>query len=494
MNILAQSIVPTPASDPPSDPAATTELRTVPRPRNRRRIRLEDWVARFFLGDLAVVIGSGLAPTWVGNRAYPELFWASFLPGQIEAIGVAAVIFAVVARLGRLYRARRVLDARQSFQRASMALVATFGLLMTLAAATKTTDIYSRLWFFSWMVLCFVALLGYRAIALARLHASMRRGRYVCRALSVGVGCPPLAGEAISTLGAGLTQTVAPISMTSMSQLGQLPEHIRQLDLDQVYVRVPWDLVPHMEEALRELQASSADVFLVPELPDAYPRVIRAATLQGSVSLQVLDRPIDGWNYWLKRIQDLAIATLSLAALSPFLLMAALAIKLESQGPVLFRQRRMGFNGQIFEIWKFRTMYANVTDADANQQTARNDARVTRVGRFLRRTSIDELPQLVNVIQGRMSIVGPRPHALKTTAGGQLLADAIDDYAARHRVKPGITGLAQVNGFRGELQTVEQLRRRIEYDLKYIDDWSVWLDMRIVVTTLLHVLGDPHAY
>jgi lipopolysaccharide/colanic/teichoic acid biosynthesis glycosyltransferase len=172
----------------------------------------------------------------------------------------------------------------------------------------------------------------------------------------------------------------------------------------------------------------------------------------------------------------------------------ALAIKLGSSGPVLFKQKRQGFNNNLIEVWKFRSMHAQMEDPDCEVQTTRDDPRVTRLGRFLRRTSLDELPQLFNVLRGDMSIVGPRPHALATKADGQLFEEIVDSYAARHRVKPGITGWAQVNGWRGETDTLDKIRNRVEYDLYYIDNWSIWLDFFIIAKTVMVLFRDEKAF
>jgi polysaccharide biosynthesis protein PslA len=195
-----------------------------------------------------------------------------------------------------------------------------------------------------------------------------------------------------------------------------------------------------------------------------------------------------------KRIEDIIFALLLLIVTGPFMLFVAIAIKLESPGPVLFRQVRNGLNGWQIRVFKFRTMYAHLEDRHALRQTSRGDPRVTRVGAFLRRHSIDELPQLLNVLAGTMSLVGPRPHALGTTAGGVTLEDAIPRYTERHRVKPGITGWAQVSGCRGNLDTVGKALRRVECDLYYIENWSLWLDLKIVVRTIGLVLHDEQAF
>jgi lipopolysaccharide/colanic/teichoic acid biosynthesis glycosyltransferase len=188
------------------------------------------------------------------------------------------------------------------------------------------------------------------------------------------------------------------------------------------------------------------------------------------------------------------LALLLIVMLFPLMAAVTLAVKLTSRGPALFRQPRIGFNGQMLEIMKFRTMYVHCTDLLADEQTKRNDRRVTSVGRWLRRLSLDELPQLFNVLGGSMSMVGPRPHAPNTKAGGRLFADLIAQYALRHRVKPGITGWAQVNGWRGETETVEQIENRVMFDLHYIENWSMLLDIKIVLTTAMGGFLSPRAY
>jgi lipopolysaccharide/colanic/teichoic acid biosynthesis glycosyltransferase len=180
--------------------------------------------------------------------------------------------------------------------------------------------------------------------------------------------------------------------------------------------------------------------------------------------------------------------------IAPLLIGIAIAIKIDSPGPVFFRQRRYGFNNGLIEVFKFRTMYHEMRDDNADQLTRRGDPRVTKLGAFLRRTSLDELPQFFNVMRGEMSIVGPRPHALSAKAAGRLYDEAVRDYASRHRVKPGITGWAQVNGWRGETETLEQIRKRVEHDLVYIERWSLWLDLKIIGLTILRGFTGDKAY
>jgi exopolysaccharide biosynthesis polyprenyl glycosylphosphotransferase len=205
-------------------------------------------------------------------------------------------------------------------------------------------------------------------------------------------------------------------------------------------------------------------------------------------------RPIGGWGALIKRAEDIALSLGLLLFISPVMLTIAAAIKFSSRGPVFFRQRRLGYNNRVIEILKFRSMYTHLSDADATQQSLRGDKRVTAIGGWLRRTSLDELPQLLNVLKGEMSLVGPRPHALATTAGGLALEEAVPVYASRHRVKPGITGWAQVNGYRGALDSVDKIVHRVNHDLYYIENWSLCLDLKILWRTARLVFADDNAF
>jgi polysaccharide biosynthesis protein PslA len=211
-------------------------------------------------------------------------------------------------------------------------------------------------------------------------------------------------------------------------------------------------------------------------------------------SWETTTRPLSAWATVLKRGEDLFLASILLVLTAPAMLVIAALVKIDSRGPVFFSQRRVGAHGQVIKVHKFRTMHSHLADADAERQTSRHDMRVTRFGAVLRRTSLDELPQLLNVLLGTMSIVGPRPHALKTTAGGQPLETAVHNYHLRFRIKPGITGLAQVSGQRGELDSLEKAIARVQYDLKYIENWSLLLDLMIVARTVTLIFTDKNAY
>ncbi|MGL4491032.1 MAG: exopolysaccharide biosynthesis polyprenyl glycosylphosphotransferase, partial [Rhizobiaceae bacterium] len=215
----------------------------------------------------------------------------------------------------------------------------------------------------------------------------------------------------------------------------------------------------------------------------------------GSVPmLDIFDRPINDWDSVAKRAFDIVFSLLGIILLSPIMLITAIAIKLDSPGPVLFRQKRHGFNNEIIDVLKFRSMYTDQTDALAKKMVSKGDPRVTRVGRFIRKASIDELPQFFNALRGDLSLVGPRPHAVYAQTQDRMFSDVVEGYFARHRVKPGVTGWAQINGWRGEIDEDEKIMKRTEFDLYYIENWSLMLDLKILFLTPVRLLNTENAY
>lgn len=289
-----------------------------------------------------------------------------------------------------------------------------------------------------------------------------------------------------------MPKTVANLPLLGNSS--DLERLIREEKVTQVLVALPWTAENRMDYIIRELRRLPVNVLLVPDMiafRHAHNRITEVAKLP---MFNASDVPLNGWSPFFKRAEDILLSSLALLVLSPVMLMVALAIKLDSPGPVLFRQRRYGYNNRLIQVCKFRSMHQHQADATAEKQTTRGDARVTRVGRFIRKTSLDELPQLFNVVAGSMSMVGPRPHATATKAAGILFEEAVKEYTSRHRVKPGITGLAQINGYRGETDTVEKIEKRVEFDLEYIENWSVWFDLYIILRTVPAVLFTREAY
>jgi polysaccharide biosynthesis protein PslA len=276
--------------------------------------------------------------------------------------------------------------------------------------------------------------------------------------------------------------------------LDALLDLARRGDLDQVLVCVPNLPVERLREIMEQLSTVSVDVAVVPAEAIHLAPDYRVQLLGHLPVLTLWQRPFRDVNGLLKRAEDFLIAGLALVLLSPLLLVTALLVKLSSPGPIFFIQPRVGFNNELIKVFKFRTMYADQSDVRAEQTTTADDPRVTRIGWTLRKLSLDELPQLFNVVRGDMSLIGPRPHATHMKVGERYYQDAVRGYAGRHRVKPGITGLAQVKGLRGEIRTIERAKRRVELDCQYIENWSVGLDFWILAATFRAVIWDRDAY
>jgi Undecaprenyl-phosphate glucose phosphotransferase len=276
--------------------------------------------------------------------------------------------------------------------------------------------------------------------------------------------------------------------------LNRAVECIRDCRIDQVLVASANADGARTFSTIDQLSMAPVEVKFVfdADLPPGVGQV--ASLMDDLVVASIYGRPMAGWSATMKRTEDLIISGVALVVLAPFLLAIAIAIKMDSSGPVFFRQLRWGFNNQPFQVLKFRTMHTRLTDHHARQQSGRGDPRVTRVGTFLRRHSLDELPQLFNALAGSMSVVGPRPHATATSVDGHSLQQLVRRYDARHRVKPGITGWAQINRCRGELDSADKLARRVELDLEYIENWSPLLDLRILAVTAWRMLHDDDAY
>lgn len=277
-----------------------------------------------------------------------------------------------------------------------------------------------------------------------------------------------------------------------LGRLDEIGEIVRREAIDEVFLSLPVSSAPRIEQVLAQLRDSTASVHFLPQWPQTSELLVRIDQIAGTRMLTVCGSPFTGLRAHLKRGADIVLALIAIALSAPIMLMIAAAIRITMPGgPVLFRQRRHGLNSRTIEVWKFRTMRVTEEGAAVAQAT-RNDPRVTRLGALLRRTSLDELPQFFNVLQGRMSVIGPRPHALAHNA---FYRDRIDGYMLRHKARPGITGWAQVNGARGETETIDKMERRVALDLQYLREWSPALDARILWRTVVQaVKGDDRAY
>jgi putative colanic acid biosynthesis UDP-glucose lipid carrier transferase len=279
-------------------------------------------------------------------------------------------------------------------------------------------------------------------------------------------------------------------SVTGSCSAGDFADFVRSNSIGRVYLALPISTAPRIAELLRELRDTTASVYFVPNI-FAFDLVqARCVEINGMPVFSICDSPLQGISSLWKRVFDIALAWITLIVVWPVLLAIALAIKQSSAGPILFKQRRYGLNGEEILIYKFRSMTVCEDGAEVAQATPQ-DGRVTPLGAFLRRTSLDELPQIFNILEGKMSFVGPRPHAV---AHNETYRKLINGYMIRHKVRPGITGWAQVNGLRGETSTIDKMRQRVQYDLDYLKNWSFWLDLKIIARTALIIFNDKRAY
>jgi Undecaprenyl-phosphate glucose phosphotransferase len=432
----------------------------------------------------------------------------SLLDGRyLVAIAAATLISQILSQWLCAYELTAHVGDPTHTARALCAWALTFAVLLLLAFVIKITGSYSRVWAVSWFVGVGVSILVVRVSLGQWLIRRAQEGRFALRTVIVGTGSEgqrlaDLLGQRddceLKILGFvedRLTQ--APTSNNAIGILGNMDDLIQMIRaelVDQVIIALPWQAEERLQRLLDQLSLTPVRVCMSAFLSNLHVWDRNILQVSGLPMVEVFGPPISGSAHILKRMEDLVLGSLLLLFVAPLILLIAIAVKIDSRGPIFFRQVRQGYNDSLIAVWKFRTMYATLADPDCIRQTSLNDPRVTRIGQFLRRSSLDELPQLFNVINGTMSLVGPRPHALETKAEGRRFADIVDRYAARHRVKPGITGLAQVNGWRGETDTVEKIKHRVEYDLYYIEHWSLWLDLWILVKTLWVVLRGENAY
>lgn len=396
-------------------------------------------------------------------------------------------------------------EALLSSSRSMRAVVGRWALIVlgviAFGYALKVSDHFSRFWLFAWTGVVAVSLVSARIIAAALLRRAVREGGVFSRRIAI-VGANDVAArfaehaanpeKAISVVGvysAGL-QDVSTMDVKTAGDLRALERAARAGEIDDVVIALPKLSKEQMTSLVNRLSALPVSLAICPNahwLDHTGGEVVR---IGGAPLLTLYRRPLEGWGGVLKMIEDYVVGVPAFLILSPLMLAIAIAIKLEGKGPILFKQQRHGFNHQVFKIYKFRTMTVQ-EDGESIEQAKKIDPRVTPLGAFLRRYSLDELPQIFNVLRGEMSLVGPRPHAL---AHNHQYALTVENYSGRHKVKPGMTGWAQVNGCRGETSEKELMAERVRYDLEYIDNWSLWFDFKIMVLTFAAVLFPKNAY
>ena len=368
--------------------------------------------------------------------------------------------------------------------------------LTVLAFITKTSELYSREVILTWASLGFVV----QTLAFAPLHMLARRYYHEqqARRTSLIIGTGALAQDLADKLVRQRNEPMLGLVSADdqpqpndglypvLGNLSQLRELIVTHRVRCLYLALPLASANEIEGLYIDLLDANVDVIWMPDLNSMLLLNHSVSEIGGLPAIHLNESPLTAYPSaaMIKALMDRSLALLGLLLLSPLLLGVAAAVKLSSPGPILFKQQRHGWNGKVIKVWKFRSM--RVHDDNEVKQATRHDHRITPIGRLIRRTSIDELPQLFNVLQGRMSLVGPRPHAI---AHNNYYTDKITAYMARHRIKPGITGLAQISGCRGETETLDKMERRVEFDIAYINNWSVWLDLKILIKTPFTLLG-----
>ncbi|HJQ58687.1 MAG TPA: undecaprenyl-phosphate glucose phosphotransferase [Vineibacter sp.] len=454
--------------------------------------------------DGIVVLATGLASAQFGP-VIAELDWRAVAPIVVlGALLVANALYLLGAykidTLGRLVTATAQVAA------ALLVGIAALGLIAWVAGAAIPATVN---WFVLWLT-GGVAALGLIRLALSWLITVWRRqGKLGAVVAVLGVGA--VARRFVMQVNARRDPDMRIVNLyadgpeeraAGMHCLGyriagdvdDLVADVRRLGITTVVVALPLSADLRLAAVLNKLSQVPVDIRLCPDEFALQLGRLDVSHVGDVTLLNIMDRPLRDWRRVAKGIEDRLLATAILALISPLMLAIAALIKFDSPGPVLFRQKRYGLNNELIEVLKFRTMYDESRDDNAEQLTRRNDPRVTRLGAFLRRTSLDELPQFINVLRGEMSIVGPRPHALAAKAGPLLYQEAVRYYDSRHRMKPGITGWAQVNGWRGETDTIEKIRKRVEHDLYYIEHWSIGLDLKIILRTVFGGFTGGHAY
>jgi putative colanic acid biosynthesis UDP-glucose lipid carrier transferase len=428
-------------------------------------------------------------------------------PLSVEFYALGLVAFLISAQVFSPLDLANVWDTR-SLRKVVLRILLEWScvaaVLVFLSVSFKLTQVFSRDIIASWFLLTPIALLLVDSLRgpFARWLASdfqMVQRYIIIGANDVGVELARRIGHShagekffgfLDYRSAERVKDALDKGVTGNCAARDVADFVRKHAIGRVYLALPISTAPRIEELLRELRDTTASVYFVPNI-FAFDLVqARCVEINGMPAFSICDSPLQGMSGFWKRVFDVALAVIALFMTLPVLLAVALAIKLSSPGPVLFKQRRYGLNGDEILVYKFRSMTV-CEDGPVVAQATQRDSRVTPLGAFLRRTSLDELPQIFNVLEGKMSFVGPRPHAV---AHNEAYRKLINGYMIRHKVRPGITGWAQVNGLRGETSTVDKMHRRVQYDLDYLKNWSLWLDLRIIARTALTVIFDRNAY
>jgi len=432
-------------------------------------------------------------------------------PLYIREIYLFAIFFIFssyffVGRYAGIYAFTAIMTPLRTISRLGASCLITFLLLLALAFSLKISDEFSRIWMYTFFLTSFVFLVVFRLVGFGVISLLAKRGIISRNIVILGSG--KQAGHLIKQLTNGYISPINRIvgvfddrqtrihgnlkNFSIMGNIQDLKKFCRKNNVDDIIVALPWNADERQVNIVHQLRELPAHIHLVSDLVGfRFPNKPSPNHFGAIPMIEVIDSALSGWGGLIKWLEDKILGSLLLVMFIPVFLSIALAIRLESKGPVLFKQKRFGYNNQEFEIYKFRSMYHEQLPNDVTLQATRDDPRITRVGNFIRKTSLDELPQLLNVFLGTMSLVGPRPHAVDHN---EEYSELIDGYFARHRVKPGITGWAQVNGHRGETDTLEKMEARVEHDTYYCENWSLFFDLQILTMTAFVGFMNKNAY
>ncbi len=424
--------------------------------------------------------------------------------GYLVAGLSAVVIFGLVGRFTDIYTSWSGRPLSDEAIRVTMAWLLTFMSLVFIGFITKTSEQFSRVVLVAWLVATPLLLVLARFI-LRQIFSRLRRMGVNNRTVAIvgmtrngldfakDLESKPEFGYKVAGFYDDREDRIHKNVLNHYQDLGNFDDMIKSArngEWDQIYIALPVEARKRMLRLLDQLSDSATPVRLLPDFFTTNLLKSKFIEIADNPVLCIYDSPFSADHAFIKRIEDLLVGGIILTLISPILVAIAIAVKVTSKGPVLFKQTRYGQKGEKIKVWKFRSMTV-CEDGDTVTQATRGDSRYTKIGEFLRRTSLDELPQFFNVLQGTMSIVGPRPHAV---AHNEQYRQIIPGYMLRHLVKPGITGWAQINGWRGETNTIHKMRKRIEFDLEYMREWSLWLDMKIIFLTIFRGFNDKNAY
>jgi putative colanic acid biosynthesis UDP-glucose lipid carrier transferase len=460
------------------------------------------WEGVLRMSDATAAALSGSAAAWL--YVGPLHDHAGYLIGMIVAVLLVLVAFPAFG----VYRTWRGGSIALELRSLTLAWAAVLAALAVLAFLTKRGTEFSRAWFLIWFSLGWATFTAERivlrsALRMLRSHGyNTRRIAIVHMAdfgieLARGIEAAPWTGLKVSAMFCVKSRPCTGEngrlggSIKEFDGLGGLAEFVERESIDQVWVALPLKEEETIRQVLHLVRHSTVDVSYVPDMSGLRLLNSSLSEVAGFPVMSLTATRMEGVNELIKESVDKILAIVILVLISPLMLAIAAGVKASSPGPVFFRQRRLGAHGEEIDILKFRSMVVHTEEGGRVSQARRGDARVTPFGAFLRRTSLDELPQFFNVLSGNMSIVGPRPHAIEHN---EHYKELVQKYMLRHKVKPGITGWAQVNGYRGETDTLEKMAKRVEYDLHYIENWSLWLDLKIIALTVVRGFSDRNAY